>query len=130
MARRSRPKPVDKPLTPTELEVMNIIWRHGDCSVHQIVELLASERSLAYTSVSSVVRILEKKAFLQSGTMGRTHIYTAAITREGYQHKTLDKLVNTLFDGKPSLLLSRLLGLKQSDAGEVQEMRTLVRGRR
>jgi predicted transcriptional regulator len=127
MAKKFRPRPIEKPLTPTELEVMNIVWSHENCSAHQVVEKLPPEHQLAYTSVSSVVRILEKKGFLDSVTTDRTHLYTAKISKESYQHRTLDKLVSSLFEGKPSQLVLRLLELKQTGADEMQEMRNLLR---
>jgi predicted transcriptional regulator len=130
MARKFRPKPIEKPLTPTELEMMNIVWRQGTCSVHQIVEELPPERQLAYTSVSTVVRILEKKGFLESVTQGRAHLYTAAVTKESYQNKTLDKLVTNLFDGRPSLLVQQLIDGRQLAADEIQEIRNVLRGRK
>lgn len=127
MARKFRPKPIEKPLTPTELELMNIVWRNGTCSVHQIVEELPAERQLAYTSVSTVVRILEKKGFLESVTQGRAHLYTAAVTKESYQNKALDKLVTNLFDGKASLLVQQLIDSKQLSAEDIAELRSSLR---
>jgi predicted transcriptional regulator len=120
MAKKTRPKPIEKPLTPTELEMMNIVWRQGTCSVHQIVEELPQERQLAYTSVSTVVRILEKKGFLESVSQGRTHLYSAAITKQSYQTKTLDKLVTHLFDGQATLLVQQLIDARLLDADELR----------
>jgi predicted transcriptional regulator len=129
MARKLRPRPIEKPLTPTELEMMNILWRLGTSSVHQIAEQLPPERQLAYTSVSTVVRILEKKGFLESVTRGRSHLYSAAVTKESYQSRTLGKLVSNLFDGKPSLLVQQLIDSGQLNAGEIQELRSALRAR-
>jgi predicted transcriptional regulator len=120
MAKKTRPKPIEKPLTPTELEMMNIVWRQGTCSVHQIVEELPQERQLAYTSVSTVVRILEKKGFLESVSQGRTHLYSAAVTKQSYQTKTLDKLVTHLFDGQATLLVQQLIDARLLDADDLR----------
>jgi predicted transcriptional regulator len=127
MSRKFAPKPVEKPLTPTELEMMNIVWRLGTCSVHQIVEELPPDRQLAYTSVSTVVRILEKKGFLESVPQGRTHLYGAAVTRESYQTKTLGNLVTNLFDGKPSLLVQQLIDSRRLSDADIQELRGALR---
>lgn len=130
MARKFRPRPIEKPLTPTELEMMNIIWRLGSCSVHQIAEELPSDRQLAYTSVSTVVRILEKKGFLESVTQGRTHLYSAAVSKQSYQTKALDKLVTHLFDGKPGLLVQQLIDSRQLSADEIQGLRSSLRAKK
>jgi predicted transcriptional regulator len=130
MTRKVRPRPIEKPLTPTELEMMSIVWKQGTCSVHQIVEELPPERQLAYTSVSTVVRILEKKGFLESVTQGRSHLYTAVVDKETYQNRTLDKLVTNLFDGSPALLVQQLIDSKQLSAEDLQELRSSLRARK
>lgn len=130
MARKFRPRPIEKPLTPTELEMMNIIWRLGSCSVHRIAEELPLDRQLAYTSVSTVVRILEKKGFLESITHGRTHLYTAVVSKPTYQAKALDKLVTNLFDGRPGLLVQQLLESRQLSTEEIQELRSSLRAKK
>lgn len=106
---------------------MNIVWRLGNCSVHQISEELPADRRLAYTSVSSVLRILEKKGFLESVTEGRTHLYNAVVSKQSYQIKTLDKLVTHLFDGKPGLLVQQLIESRQLSADDIQELRSALR---
>jgi predicted transcriptional regulator len=60
-----------KPLTATELEMMNVIWRIGPCSVARVLEQLSPTRGLAYTSVSTIVRILEQKGYVTSERAGR-----------------------------------------------------------
>src|SRR5687767_14242932 len=79
---------IEKPLTPTELEMMNVIWSIGPCSVMQVVEQLRPVRELAYTSVSTIVRILEQKGYVISSKEGRGHLYKAAVSKEDYQRST------------------------------------------
>ena len=62
--------------------MMNVIWRIGPCSVSQILEALPPERPLAYTSVSTIVRILEQKQFVVSQKEGRGHLYKAALAKD------------------------------------------------
>src|SRR5687767_6600971 len=102
-------KPSRKPLTAAELEMMNVIWRSGPCSVAQVQGALRPQRALAYTSVSTIVRILEQKGYVTSQKEGRGHRYAAAVAKEAYQAMSLKQLVRNVFDGAPSLLVRRLL---------------------
>jgi predicted transcriptional regulator len=129
MARSPR-KPPERPLTPTELQMMTVIWRLGPCSVHQIVEALRPERELAYTSVSTIVRILEHKGYVRSEKQGRGHLYAAEVTKEAYQARTLDRLVSNVFDDAPALLVQRLLDSQNLTAEELRQIRNLLRDRK
>lgn len=127
MNRKSRTQPGDRPLTATELEMMNVIWRIGPCSVHQVVEALRPQRDLAYTSVSTIIRILEQKKYVVSIKEGRGHLYQAAVSKQAYQASSLARLVSNVFDGAPTLLVQRLLDSKQLSAEELQSIRALMR---
>ena len=127
MVRKSRPQPTDRPLTATELEMMNVIWRLGPCSVRQVVEALRPQRELAYTSVSTIIRILEQKRYVISLKEGRGHLYRAAVSKQEYQATSLARLVSNVFDGAPTLLVQRLLDSKQLSAEELQKIRALMR---
>lgn len=117
-----------KGLTATELEMMNVIWRIGPCSVTQVQEQLA-HRELAYTSVSTIVRILEQKGFVTSAKEGRGHAYEAAVSKEAYQATSVKQLVSNVFDDTPSLLVSRLLESDSINDDELAKIKTLLRKR-
>src|SRR4051812_43632185 len=105
--------PPAKELTAVELEMMNVIWHIGPCSVARVQEQLRPLRDLAYTSVSTVVRILEQKGYVTSEKEGRGHLYAAAVSKERYQALSLKRLVRNVFDGAPSLLVQRLLASEE-----------------
>ena len=127
MVRKARAKPIEKPLTATELEMMNVIWRIGPCSVLQIVEQLRPERELAYTSVSTMVRILEQKGYVTSSREGRGHLYEAAVSKEEYQRSTVRRMVTSVFDNAPALLVRRLLDTESLSPDDLAEIRALLR---
>jgi predicted transcriptional regulator len=127
MIRNSGRKLNPKPLTATELEMMNVIWRLASCSVHQIVDALRPRRQLAYTSVSTIVRILEQKGYVRSRKEGRGHLYEATIAKEAYQVTSLQHLVSNVFDGTPALLVQRLLDSEQLDGAELAPIRRALR---
>ena len=127
MAKKSAARPLQKPLTATELEMMNVIWRLAPCSVHQVVEALRPQRQLAYTSVSTIVRILEQKGYVRSRKEGRGHLYEAAVPKETYQVASLQHLVSNVFDGTPTLLVQRLVDSEQLDPEELDRIRRALR---
>jgi predicted transcriptional regulator len=115
-----------KPLTPVELELMHIVWRKGEVSVADVLEALPPERKLAYTSVSTVLRILEQKEVLQSRKVGRGHLYSALLPREAYELQSVRHLVETVFDGTPSALVERLVEAVPLSPQEVEQLRALL----
>lgn len=119
--------PAKKPLTHAELEMMNVIWRLGPCSVAQVVEALSPVRELAYTSVSTIVRILEQKGFLSSKRVGRGHLYSATVSKEAYQAAALRHVVKNVFDGAPTLLVQRLLDSDALSDEELSQIKSLLR---
>jgi predicted transcriptional regulator len=127
MTKKTGGKQIEKPLTATELEMMNVIWRLAPCSVHQVVEALQPQRQLAYTSVSTIVRILEQKGFVRSQKEGRGHLYEPVISKEDYQVKSLQHLVSNVFDGTPTLLVQRLVDSEQLDPEELDRIRRALR---
>jgi predicted transcriptional regulator len=124
-SRNPRGKP--KPLTAAELEMMNVIWRLGPCSVAQVLEQLSPQRELAYTSVSTIVRILEQKGYVTSQKAGRGHLYSAAIAKDDYQAMSLRLMVNNVFEGAPSLLVQRLLDSDVLTDDELAQIKSLLR---
>jgi predicted transcriptional regulator len=118
-----------KLLTETELELMTILWRIGQGSVHEVMEGLTSDRDLAYTSVSTILRILEQKKFIQSRKEGRGHIYSPLVLKDHYEGASLQHLVKKVFDGTPSAMVRRLLETDDLSEEELQSIRALVNQR-
>jgi predicted transcriptional regulator len=127
MKSKAKKGPPRRPLTATELEMMNVIWKLGACTVTQVQEALRPERDLAYTSISTIIRILEQKGFVASEKAGRGHLYAATLSKADYQARSLEHLVNKVFDGTPGLLVQRLLDSGRLSEKEVAEIRALLR---
>jgi predicted transcriptional regulator len=129
MVRKPSSPAAVSPLTPTELEMMSVIWQLGPCTVQQVIESLAPGRELAYSSVSTIVRILEQKGYVKSTRKGRGHLYRAAVSKQAYQAQTLGRLVSQVFDDRPALVVQQLLSSGELSEEELREIRTLLRGR-
>ncbi|MEO5666810.1 MAG: BlaI/MecI/CopY family transcriptional regulator [Bdellovibrionota bacterium] len=115
----------EKLLTETELEMMRVLWAKGEGTVNDVLEALPSDRDLAYTSVSTILRILEKKNFLKSRKDGRSHIYKPRVDKSDYEGRTLRHVVQNVFDGERMSLVRQLLGAGDMKPEELAELRKL-----
>src|SRR4029453_18499824 len=88
----------ERPLTEVEVELMTILWRLGEGTVNAVLEELPPERPLAYTSVSTILRILEKKAVVATRKQGRGHVYVPQISKQEYEARSLRRLLSSVFD--------------------------------
>jgi len=110
-------------LTDVELELMNILWKKGEGGVHDVMEALPKDRDLAYTSVSTVLRILEQKGFLRARKEGRGHIYIPVIAKAKYESVAINHLVQQVFDNTPGSLLRRLVETRGMNPEDLAELR-------
>ena len=118
--------PEPRPLTPVELELMQHVWRLGEASVADVQAALPAERPLAYTSVSTVLRILEQKGVVHSRKQGRGHLYSAVLPRDAYEAQSVRHLVDTLFEGEPGALVARLVEAVPLAPEDVERLRSLL----
>lgn len=113
-------------LTEVELELMTILWKIGEGTVNDVLGALPSARKLAYTSVSTILRILEQKGVVVSRKEGRGHVYIPRLGKEAYEATTLHHLVTRVFDGTPTALVRRLLETERLSEDELAEIRALL----
>ncbi len=123
---KSKSSTPEKLLTEAELELMSILWRIGEGSVADVIGNLPEGRDLAYTSVSTILRILEQKGILKTRKEGRGHIYIPAIAKSEYEAKTVKHIVNRVFDGTPMALVKQLLDSVPLDPREIDELRNIL----
>jgi predicted transcriptional regulator len=119
-------KHTDKLLTEVELELMSILWNLQEGSVADVLEQLPKSRDLAYTSVSTILRILEQKEILETRKEGRGHIYIPLLKKSDYESRTVKHLVERVFGGTPVALVKQLLDSGQVDEKQIEELKKLV----
>ncbi len=118
-------RPRAKELTERELEVMQVFWRLGETGIAEIRDDLAgSGRDLAYTTVATLVRILDDKGFLEQTTDERPFWYRPVRSFEDVSGNLLKDVVQRVFDGSREQLLIRLMDQKKLTARE----RTFLEG--
>jgi predicted transcriptional regulator len=115
-----------KLLTEVELELMGILWRLGEGSVNDVIAALPQGRDLAYTSVSTMLRILEQKKIVSSRKAGRGHIYVPSLSKEAYEATSVKHLVAKVFDGAPVSLVRRLIETDGMTPEDLEAIRRLL----
>jgi BlaI family transcriptional regulator, penicillinase repressor len=115
-------------LTQAELEIMTVLWRLGEGTVHQVREGLPAGRRLAYTSVSTILRILEQKHVVGSRRegSGRGHTYFPRVPKEEYEARSLRDLIGRVFDGAPLELVRCLVENESLSPRDMAAMRALL----
>jgi len=107
-------------LTKLELQIMQVIWRRGASSVGEVQEGL--EQALAYTTVQTMLNILERKGKLTRRLKGRAYIYSAAVTESRALTHAVRDLVDRMFGGSSEELVMSLVKSKQLDAEKLAEL--------
>lgn len=125
MGHRKRPR-LEKTLTEVELELMTILWRIGGGTVNQVQEALPPSRPLAYTSVATILRILEQKGVLAAEKIGRGHRYLPLVARDAYQAFALEQVVGKVFGGEPVALVRRLVDAAPLSRRELAALKELL----
>lgn len=113
-------------LTDAELELMLILWEMGEGSVRDVLAALPKRRNVAYTTASTIIRILEKKGFVGNRKEGKAHIYFPLVEKEAYESRTLGHMVGTLFRKSPASLVARLIEDERLSEEELDEIRKLL----
>ncbi|HEY6271251.1 MAG TPA: BlaI/MecI/CopY family transcriptional regulator [Terriglobales bacterium] len=117
-------------LTEAELRLMDVLWENGPGTVHQLLEALPGKPALAYNSVLTTIRILEKKGYVQHLKDGRAHVYQAVIGRKEATRSEVRNLVGRFFKNSHELLLLNLLEDRSLDAQDLMRLRDLLQGDR
>ncbi len=113
-------KSVRSALTKLELELMQVIWRLGGGSVSAVQAEL--ERPLAYTTVQTMLNILERKGKLRRELQGRAYVYSAKVTEAKALGQGVRDLIDRMFGGSSEELVMSLLKSRQIDARRLSEL--------
>lgn len=108
---------------------MEVLWQKGPATVHQVMESLPEKTALAYNSVLTTIRILEKKGYLRHVKDGRAHVYQPLVGRKEATRSEVRNLLNRFFKDSRELLVLNLLEDKSIDAAELKRLRELLNQR-
>lgn len=119
-------KPPPPMLTPQELAIMKIVWRLESATVREVYEALRTRRQVAYTTVMTMMKILDEKGFLKKTVVERAHVYRPAKPRHQVVGAMLRDFVDRVFDGASDALLVHLAKDNRLSDKQRQIVRKLI----
>jgi BlaI family transcriptional regulator, penicillinase repressor len=113
-----------KKLKPTEseLEILQILWDKEQATVREVHEELSKNKDSGYTTTLKLLQIMFEKGIVTRDDSSKTHIYTAAVSKQKTQKQLLDKMINTLFAGSSTQLVLQALGNQKASKDELDEI--------
>ncbi len=112
--------------TESELEILQVIWEKGECSVREVHEELAKTKDSGYTTTLKLMQIMHDKGLVVRDTTSKSHLYRSLITREQAQTSALDKILSTVFKGSTSDLVIQALGNRRTSKGEIDAIKNFL----
>ena len=115
-------------LTEAELRIMNVLWDRGSATVHEVLEALPAKPALAYNSVLTIIRILEKKGYAKHMQMKdqRAHVYLPQVDRKDATRFEVRHLMSRFFGNSREQLVLNVLEESGIDAEELERVRQLL----
>ena len=114
-------------LTPTELEIMKILWSSGPSSVETVRQRMPGDPPPAYTSVQTMLNLLEKKGKAKRKLEDRAYIYSAAETKLEAVQQTMKDIIDRMFGGSAEELVMGLLETQQLNPAKLEKLQRKVK---
>lgn len=113
-------------LTEAELRIMEVLWNKGLGTVQQVLDWLPAKPSLAYNSVLTTIRVLERKGYIEHAKDGRAHVYRPLIERKAATRSEIRHLVGRFFGDSQEDLVLNILEDRGLDADELGQLRKML----
>lgn len=120
-----KPEPRFNP-TPSELEILQILWSRGPSTVREIHAELAKEKDVGYTSALKFLQIMTAKGLVTRSEEQRAHVYTASEPAEATKQQLATDVLQRVFRGSASQLMQHALSGRRSSQEEIDEIRRLL----
>jgi predicted transcriptional regulator len=117
----TRPKP-----TAAELEILQVLWRHGPSTVNDVQSALARGDRVAYTTVLKLLQIMFDKGLVKRDDSSRPHVFRAAVPEARVKRRVITDLLDQVFDGSAMSLVMHALSAKRATPEELRRLRQLL----
>jgi BlaI family penicillinase repressor len=121
MKKNAVPKP-----TEAELEILQILWKHGPCTVRFVNDKLNRKKTVGYTTTLKIMQLMFEKKLLKRDETTRSHLYSAAAREKETQGLLLDRFLETAFGGSALKLVMQALGNHKASKEEISQIRELL----
>lgn len=115
-----------KQLTKAEEQIMQALWETGPAFVKDIIEVMPEPKP-HYNTVSTLIKILVEKGFVDFKAFGKSHQYFALVTKDAYSHKTVNNIVKGYFNGSFSNMVSFFVKEKELSISELEKLITQIK---
>ena len=113
-------------LSPSETEILRLVWQLDKATVQEVCDSLPAKRKIAYATVQTLLRRLEKKGYLKHRLRGKAHVFFAAARREHVIKKSVGDFLDRLFGGDPIPLVQHLAEHGKLDAEDIEKLKQLA----
>ena len=113
-------------LTDAEARVMSVLWQRGTATVGDAVAALKKKRVVSYSTVQTILRILEQKGYVAHNKVARAFVYRPLVDEQQARRRALRHLLSRLFNGSPSLLVLNVLDDDEMDPAELKRVKQLI----
>ncbi len=113
-------------LTEAELRIMEVLWAHGPGTVQQVLDWLPAAPALAYNSVLTTIRILERKGYVEHVKDGRAHVYKALLERKDATRSEIRHLMSRFFRDSHEELVLNILEDRGLDSEELEQLKKIL----
>ncbi len=113
-------------LTDGEARVMAVMWRTPAATVAEVVASLHDRYALTYSTIQTMLRILEQKGYVTHDKVGRAFVFRAIVDEGQARRRALKHLIGRLFNGSPSLLVSNVLDDEEIEPRELEQLKRLI----
>lgn len=120
------PRKASATLTEAEIRIMDVLWLKGSGTVQQVLDWLPATPALAYNSVLTTVRILEKKGYVEHVKDGRAHVYRPLVARKEATRSEIRHLISRFFGNSHDELVLNLLEDRGIDSDEIDRLRQML----
>jgi BlaI family transcriptional regulator, penicillinase repressor len=110
--------------TPAELEILQVLWREGPCTVREVQQRL--DRRSGYTTVLKLLQIMTQKGLTRRDEGARTHVYRAAAPEASTKRRLVSDLLDRAFEGSAAGLVVQALSAKRATPAELRRIRELL----
>ncbi len=113
-------------VSPSETEILRLVWQLDKATVQDVCNKLPAKRKIAYATVQTLLRRLEKKGYIKHRIRGKAHVFFAAVKSEKVIKRSVGDFLDRLFGGDPIPLMQYLAEHGKIDAGDIEKLKRLA----
>jgi len=117
-------------LTRQELQIMKVVWDKGAATVKEVCDAMSQRKVTAYTTILTLMGILEEKGALVHTRSGRAYVYKPLLSREQATRNQIHDILTRFFDGNPEKMIESVLETGLTDPEQLGSVKSLVESRR